>query len=74
MSSRKNNSQDNSVPADLLVLTETQAARLLNISHATLKRLRATGEGPKFLQLSKRLIGYRRTGLEEWLKQREEAQ
>jgi predicted DNA-binding transcriptional regulator AlpA len=63
------------VPDDLLVLTEEQAARLIGLSKFTLHRMRTDpekyGAGPKHLQLSTRRIGYRRAALEDWLRAQE---
>ena len=67
------NSPADTVPPDLLVLTEAQAARLLGVSVFTLRRMRKGGTGPKVLQLSDRRIGYRKASLEAWLTELEVA-
>jgi predicted DNA-binding transcriptional regulator AlpA len=53
------------------ILSEREVSRWLGISEPTLFRHRRDGTGPKFIQLSERRIGYRRSAIEEWLKERE---
>lgn len=52
------------------LLTEKQLSCWLGISLPTLQRLRSTGGGPRFVRLSERRIGYRRSVVEQWLDQR----
>jgi excisionase family DNA binding protein len=51
-------------------MTEAQVARLLAVSVSTIKRLRATGEGPPSIRVGKRAIRYRREDVEAWLRRR----
>jgi hypothetical protein len=55
---------------DEAVLTERQAARLLNISVDTLKRLDQTHQGPPLVWLSPRRKGRPLGGLRRWLTKR----
>ena len=52
------------------VLTERQAARLLNISVDTLKRLDQSQDGPPLVWLSPRRKGRPLGGLRRWLAKR----
>ncbi|WP_430403136.1 helix-turn-helix transcriptional regulator [Hyphomonas sp.] len=52
------------------LLTESQAAYLLNLSPRTLRNWRHRGGGPKFVKHSSRCIRYRRADLSEWISQR----
>lgn len=52
------------------LLTEKQLSDWLGISLPTLQRLRSSGTGPRFVQLSERRIAYRRPLVEQWLEQR----
>jgi predicted DNA-binding transcriptional regulator AlpA len=52
------------------LLTEKQLSAWLRISLPTLQRRRSDGTGPKFIQLSERRIGYRRSDVESWLSTR----
>lgn len=54
------------------LMTEQQLARLLNVSLSTVKRLRASGEGPPAIKVGRRAIRYRREDVEEWLRKRAE--
>ena len=53
-----------------VVLSQTDAARLMCMSTRTLERLVETGEAPPRIQLSGRRIGYWRSDLMTWLKAR----
>jgi hypothetical protein len=55
---------------DEAVLTERQAARLLNISIDTLKRLDESHDGPPLVWLSPRRKGHTLGGLRRWLAKR----
>jgi hypothetical protein len=55
---------------DEAVLTERQAARLLNISVDTLKRLDQSQDGPPLVWLSPRRKGRPLGGLRRWLAKR----
>jgi prophage regulatory protein len=54
------------------MLTEPEVARLLGVSLSTVKRLRASGEGPPVIKVGKRAIRYRRRDVEAWLRRRVE--
>jgi len=49
------------------LLTEAQAARLLNFTPRFLQARRARGDGPPFVFISARAIRYRRSDLLEWI-------
>jgi predicted DNA-binding transcriptional regulator AlpA len=42
-------------------------AAVLGISYATLKRLLATGDGPKLTRLTQRRVGVQDRHIEEWM-------
>lgn len=50
------------------LLTEKQAAEILQVSTRTLQSWRMTGEGPKHLVMGARLVRYPQDELEKWLK------
>jgi predicted DNA-binding transcriptional regulator AlpA len=52
------------------LLTERQLSVWLGISLPSLQRMRSNGTGPKFVQLSERRIGYRKSAIETWLSAR----
>jgi excisionase family DNA binding protein len=54
------------------LMTEAAVARLLAVSLSTVKRLRASGEGPPAIKVGKRAIRYRRSDVEAWLRRRAE--
>jgi predicted DNA-binding transcriptional regulator AlpA len=49
------------------LLTEKDLAAWLGISLPTLQRMRSSGSGPRFVQLSSRRVAYRRVDVEAWL-------
>ena len=53
------------------LLSEREVSDWLGLSEPTLFRHRRDGTGPKFIRLSERRIGYRRSAVEEWLSARE---
>lgn len=53
------------LPAE--ILRPPAAAAALAISQSLLKKWRASGEGPRFIRLGTRAIGYRRADLEAWV-------
>ncbi len=53
------------------LLTETEAANLLNLTTRALQAWRCRGEGPKFIRISRRCIRYRREDLLQWIGERE---
>jgi predicted DNA-binding transcriptional regulator AlpA len=54
------------------VLSEREVSNWLGVSQPTLSRLRRDKNGPAFIRLSARRIGYRRTAVEAYLKQQEQ--
>jgi hypothetical protein len=54
----------------LQVVSEAEAARLLNLSVDTLRRRGSDGTGPIRINLSARRVGYRLGDLAAWLDQR----
>ena len=52
------------------ILSEEDLAKWLETSRPTLQRQRSQGNGPPFVQLSERRIGYRKSGVERWLETR----
>jgi hypothetical protein len=48
------------------ILPECEAAALLRLSPRTLQAWRARGEGPPFIRLGRRRIGYDPRDLETW--------
>jgi predicted DNA-binding transcriptional regulator AlpA len=53
------------------ILSEREVSNWLGLSEPTLFRHRRDGTGPTFIRLSARRVAYRRSSVEEWLKQRE---
>lgn len=54
------------------VLNERQVAALLTVGMSTLQRWRAQGQGPNYVRLSTRRVGYRLSELHRWLASRGE--
>lgn len=52
------------------LLTECEVADYLSIKQSMLKGLRANGTGPKFIELSPKLIRYNLENVKEWLGQK----
>jgi len=50
----------------LRLLTQVEAARLLQLSERTLERLRVSGAGPRFVKAG-RSVRYREIDLEAWI-------
>lgn len=61
------NTSPSANPPSHRMLTERQAADYCGFSFSTMRRLKATGEGPRCIRLSERRIAYRVTDLEAWL-------
>jgi predicted DNA-binding transcriptional regulator AlpA len=49
------------------LITEEQVAKLLTVSVSTVKRLRVSGEGPRFIRISPRVVRYRRRDVLDWM-------
>lgn len=47
-------------------LDEAAAARLLNVHRRTLQRWRASGDGPPFVRIGPRRVGYRLDAIAKW--------
>ena len=52
------------------ILRTPEAADYIGLSPSTLEKQRLTGEGPNFLRLGGRAVGYDIAALDEWLDQR----
>ena len=52
------------------ILTESEFYNLTNTRPRTVQRWRVTGEGPVFLRIGPRRVGYRLSDVEDWLAQR----
>lgn len=52
------------------VLSVLEARDYTGLSKSTLDKMRCTGEGPKFVRLGKRKIGYFSVDLDEWMRAR----
>lgn len=53
-----------------LLLTETEASKLIEFSVRTLQKWRMQGRGPKFVKVSARAIRYRREDVDAWIESR----
>jgi predicted DNA-binding transcriptional regulator AlpA len=49
------------------LMTEEQVAKLLLISLSSVKRLRASGKGPRYIRVSKRVVRYKRRDVLAWM-------
>jgi predicted DNA-binding transcriptional regulator AlpA len=56
------------------ILTEREVSDWIGVSEPTLFRHRRAGTGPTFIRLSTRRVGYRRSAIESWLREREQTQ
>jgi predicted DNA-binding transcriptional regulator AlpA len=54
------------------LMTEEQVAKLLTVSVSTVKRLRVSGEGPRSIRISKRVVCYRRQDVLDWMRRQAE--
>ena len=52
------------------VLRTPEAARFLALSPSTLEKMRLTGDGPPFVRLGARAVGYDVDDLRKWLRSR----
>ncbi len=55
---------------DDALLTEQQAATLLNVAPRTLQKWRIKGGGPRFVRMSRRCIRYWPKDIKEWAQNR----
>jgi excisionase family DNA binding protein len=51
------------------LITEEQVAELLTVSVSTVRRLRVSGKGPRYIRISERVVRYRRKDVLEWMEQ-----
>jgi predicted DNA-binding transcriptional regulator AlpA len=49
------------------LLRPPEAGKYLGLSISTLAKRRLTGDGPVFVRLSSRAVGYRQSDLDKWL-------
>jgi len=56
----------NYIPPDAQYLTESDFALRYRVSRRTAQRWRITGDGPPFVRLGPRRVGYRLTDCEAW--------
>lgn len=49
------------------MMRRPEAAAYLNCSKSFLDKLAVTGGGPKMIRLSRRLVAYEQTALDEWV-------
>lgn len=52
------------------VVAEDEAAARCCLSTKHFRRLRSRGEGPRFVQLAERRVGYRRGDIDAWIEAR----
>ncbi len=52
------------------VLRTAEAASYIGLSASTLEKLRAGGDGPRFIRLGHRAVGYDISDLDAWLDKR----
>jgi predicted DNA-binding transcriptional regulator AlpA len=52
------------------VLRAADAATYVGLRPVTLEKFRVTGEGPRFIKLTGRAIGYVREDLDAWIEER----
>ena len=49
------------------IMTTNQAAAYLALGRSTLEKWRCAGNGPKFIKLGRRRVGYHKVDLDEWV-------
>ncbi len=52
------------------LLTEKELSGWLGVSLPSLQRMRSNGTGPRYVQLSRRRLAYRKSDVEAWLASR----
>jgi predicted DNA-binding transcriptional regulator AlpA len=57
----------------ILVISEEDAAKALDLGRRTLQRLRLDGGGPAYIQLAGRRVGYTEEALQAWVRSRQRA-
>lgn len=53
-----------------LIISETEAAKMLCLSVRTIQRLRLEGGGPRFVKLTGRRVGYTIGDIQTWVRAR----
>ena len=56
---------------DDVLLTTEDVATLLNVKPRTLKQWRHERRGPRYVSLGRRIVRYRRSDVDEWIRSRE---
>jgi predicted DNA-binding transcriptional regulator AlpA len=51
------------------LMREEDVAKLLRVSLSSVKRLRASGQGPRYIRISPRVVRYRRQDVLDWMEQ-----
>ena len=57
----------NMTPPELHILLTPDAARFIGAKESTLEKWRLRGDGPPFIRIGPRKIGYLRSDLDAWL-------
>jgi predicted DNA-binding transcriptional regulator AlpA len=57
-------------PASAAILRPAAAANYLGLSLSTLAKMRVRGDGPRFIKLGQRCVGYMKDDLDRWLNER----
>ena len=70
METRKEKRTTPPLPVAVTVLRPEHAAQYVGLSLPTLARMRVDGNGPEFVQLGHKAIGYRVVDLDAWLASR----
>ena len=52
------------------IVRTPEAAAYCGLSASTFEKLRLTGDGPEFIRLGRRAVGYKRDSLDAWLDSR----
>lgn len=62
--------KDKGIPPAPLVVSEKQAAAMTGLGHRTLQAMRLSGNGPAFVKLTERRVGYSVAELRRWISER----
>jgi len=54
------------------ILRTPEAAAYVGVSTSTLEKLRLTGQGPAFVRLGSRMVGYEVESLDRWIERQRE--
>jgi predicted DNA-binding transcriptional regulator AlpA len=57
---------DTALTEPLKIIDEREAAKLNGVSYATWQRMKASGDAPPSILISKRRLGYRLADIKEW--------